>query len=135
MTSVPSFSAIAVATDNSYNGFTANYQIDVTPSLDMVTNDVFFIQFPAETTLPSTPVCTVVTSLSAASCTSPSANLLKVKLTFSSSPLASGTKFSFKVASVKNAPSTKATSAFSGIEAQDSLGNQVALYTGADKTI
>lgn len=135
MTSVPSFSAIAVATDNSYNGFTANYQIDVTPSLDMVTNDVFYIQFPPEVTLPSSPVCTVVTSLASATCTSPTSNYLKVKLTFSSSPLASGTRFSFKVASVKNAPSTKTTSAFSGIEALDSLGNQIASYTGADKTI
>jgi hypothetical protein len=122
MTSVPSFTAVAIASDNFYNGFSANYQIDVTPSLDLISSDVFYIQFPAEITLPSSPACTVVSSLSSISCSSPTSNYLKAKLTFSST-LASGTKFSFKVSNVYNAPSTKPTSAFSLIEAKDSLDN------------
>jgi hypothetical protein len=43
MTSVPSFNAISVSSDNAYNGLTANYLIEVTPAIDMVSTDEFYI--------------------------------------------------------------------------------------------
>jgi hypothetical protein len=60
---------------------------------------------------------------------------LRVRLTFTSSTLASGTKFSFKVAGVKNAPSTETTSAFSLIEAMEATGNQIAAFSGTGPSV
>jgi hypothetical protein len=135
MQTLPSFTAIGVASDNAFNGVISGYTVEVTPSIEMITGDYMFITFPPEVSV-TTPTCSAVLILgSTSSCTLVSANRVRVGLVFKISPNPIGTKFSFKISNVKNAMSTKPTSPFSGIEAQDSLFNQIAVYTATGPTV
>jgi len=87
----------------------------------MVTGDVIKFTFPSDYTL-STPSCSASTDISSLTCTS-SGNTLSASLSFTSSPLTSGTTFAFYVKSISNPPSTKPTSAFYNIVGLDSSGN------------
>jgi len=136
MDSVPSITAVTVTTDNVFNGGTASLTFEVTPSIELINGDVFYVDFPSEITLPTSPSCTAVTTVkSTMTCSSPSSNKLKVTLQFTTSPNPSGTKFSFKVGSIKNAASTKPSSAFTNFIMQDSTGNDISTGSTSAPTL
>lgn len=135
MTTLPSIKSVSVSTNNVYNGGTASLTFDLISDFDLVTNDILYITFPAEITLPSSPACSPVSQLSTIVCTSPSTNKLKAVMKFSSSPLADGTKFSFKVNNVKNAASTKKSSEFTPIQIFDSSNSNLGEFKGSAVTI
>ena len=135
MTTLPTFTSVTVTSSNVYNGGIGVYTITIVADLNLYTTDIFYITFPPEVTLPSSPSCTAGSSLSQATCTSPSSNTLKVVLKFSSSPLQAGTAFTFTVTNVKNPSSTKISSGFSGIQAFDSTSNLIATFSGTAPTV
>jgi len=94
METVPSFKEITVTSDNVYNGATAAYTVSVTPEIDMIRGDLFFITFPDEVTLPTTGSCSGVSQLSTTvTCAVLTSNKLKITLSFTSTPLTALTKF------------------------------------------
>ena len=82
MTSLPQFRQIIITNDNIFNGYYTTYTIDITPSVLFYDDDIFYLTFPPETTLPSNPSCSSGNLLSAVYCSSPSPNRLKIEFDF-----------------------------------------------------
>lgn len=123
---LPSFYQVDVTSEVPYNGLVSNVVIEVTPMIIFASGFTFYVTFPREMPLPAEPVCAPGLLMSAVTCWTLPENQLKALLTFTSSPIAENTKFTFKLVGVNNPVSTQPTSPFTLIQAYNTLNDQVA---------
>jgi len=130
MTSIPSFEKVVIYNDNNQNGALSTYTFEMIPRVNFYNGDFILLSFPPELSLPSSPVCeggsTLMTTLV---CSSPTPNLLKLDLAVKTADLADSFRISFRVFNVRNSANTKQTEPFTDIEARDSLGRKISMYS------
>jgi hypothetical protein len=106
MFGLPSFKSVKVESDVQQNGQIANIEVKIIATVIMADGYSFYITFPPEIPLPSTPNCINGILTSTVNCWTLPENELKITLYFTAPPVLETVEFSFKVVGLKNPIST-----------------------------
>ena len=132
MTAINELNLVTVTPSSLINGATCNYKITVNVETPLYDTDKFTITFPSEVTLPTSPICSVVsgsTTLSAVSCAPKVGQKMTATLTFNGGQIPTRTDFEFLVQNCINPPDIYPTSSFTQIFATDASDQSISGYS------
>ena len=112
VTTANTLTGVVVSSSSTVNGAISTYTFTITVTNVTPSGAYVTISAPSQITLPSSPVCTASTGTSTVLCSYVSSSSFQATVTFATTTIASGSSFSFNLASVVNPGTTMTTSTF-----------------------